>query len=1510
MHRSDVASALVSLGLGRLCLQPLYPAQLAAQRRASGSSGSSSSYSGSTAWLSYRLDDTILTSRPTWIDRSLSEQCNCLTERCPFRRSHALMGNDTVSGSARNLLSPVRSPSPTGFGAPAFSSPGSRPGSPAPGQLGMTSASAAPANPLSRHHHHNASSAVAAAAPTHFHLLLVPLNWVPPLCARVLSPVPTNDCYGKKLTAYTIQFGSGSGLFGLSSLHWYAVKRRRDFAALFALLQHACDRLSDGHLAARHHHRHHHHTHGLLGLSHHKPSGVSASAALMSPGLLCMHPSHALSAFKHTGKGYRLNHGYALSASAALATAPSASAAQDVQSATGDPRVQAASRSLQKPTHKQHNNQDGNGGPTRQHKRTPKPPSAAKKGSSSAAASTSAASAASSGSAAASSSAGVSSDVIALNSPLASLRHRLGAAASSLHNNHQHHLLSHHESGNSSSKATEGSTSLGDTAGADDIEFTVANPLAAVHQQKREGALMSAASSPFSSISDGVDDVSGSGGGDNEGGGLKGPPGYTLRLTASPVAGHAFDSPSSKTEHHHKGPATPVIAFAPAAGATGFFQTPSPAGLEGSKRHPLAVQLIAEDSDEDEDDDEALGGRGNADDGGGGESEFDDRPLLSRILPRALSGPSSGIPFAEARRLRCERFLQQVLSLPLAWEHPSVLEWLGLGKHAEQKGWEAVHTQHQQHVWLDKGGIIDGRTPTPAKPPRPPSSHKKKSQQQQQQIDAGVGREDSIHPTVRQNPLAVASSASDSGLRSPLLPKPPAQSKARCDSAAGSAASTLATPIRISPAFNANSGALEGVKSSSLSAEAMPVLPISRLLDYVLPGDVILFSCDNLPSRLQRGVTSCSFDHVGIVVDEHWREVLAADDRIGKAEVEAESEVVVKAANVISTHSDGNLDLSNIDATTTGTLVDDSSKQAASLSIVIQKPSEIGSSNTITGSNRNSSSVNLGILPGEMTPSKAAAKRAAVARFFGVSDDEASRAVASEIERAGQDDGAVVSSGNASGAVNATVAASEGATAASITGLHSGMRVSSSSVSLSSLAHQAVTSSPSGAVPVPTAAGASTGGDGASHTGPRRRRPSSMVSAAKPPAGVNVAARSDASSSSSGSAASADASTGGTTSASGRTRVDIPDVTLPAHKYSLQLLEATGEGVRVYKLVQRLAAYGNEYTHAIAIRRLLLPGEEEEEKDSDVSGSFGGGGGCDSPHCCVAHRPGSTGGLHQRAPPPHAQLAIGPSAAAHSLFSQGEHSSSKRNLLSAAASALSSSSPSPSTSASVATATGTVTARPTSLPRGGDSSSNDMAPLALFGAGSTTISSTSNPCTCSRTRRLRLALERRLATFMAEVQGLPYRLSPGKLLGRIPAHLAGGGGDNSGSGSDGAAAPPLDPSLALTQALASAVPVRPDYYCSELLAAAYQRMGILPLPSAAAAGVESALAASQPGSSSGRKPPAISPSSSSSSSSLTDPSAHWPNSWVSGGPVDRLLPPGCRLGPPVLLDTRSLPIGL
>ena len=484
--------------------------------------------------------------------------------------------------------------------------------------------------------------------------------------------------------------------------------------------------------------------------------------------------------------------------------------------------------------------------------------------------------------------------------------------------------------------------------------------------------------------------------------------------------------------------------------------------------------------------------------------------------------------------------------------------------------------------------------------------------------------------------------------------------------------------------------------------EAYAVVPLSQITSYALPGDVILFSCVNAPSTLQRLVTRCSYDHVGIVVDAAWQ-----------------NRIIPAPQSSVSCTSP-----------TDSRVADPASASLPNAHVSVSR----------TGNDAASSSMRR--------------SSTAALRFFGL-----------PTSNAGTDN----------------------------------LAPHFTTVAQFSIAN-------------PIAALRSTG------------------RAALPPDKQGIAAVVATRSLLSPSVISPVQS--GTRAQS--------QVSLP-HCYDLQLLEATGEGVRVYPLVARLRAYGNGYTHRIALRRLLLGGEEGMTATA-ASHS------CGRLDCRRLVRPGAI-----RLP---------------SL-----------------------------------SAIGSLPVWPSSPDVRAD-------------------------CVCTAIETARREFERRIGLFAAEATGRRYSLGA-KLL-RFPFHMrtpnsnasittfehsrsttcaCSSCGANS-SGATGTTNPlgyvcaaasygppetsqhlrvgghadvcmPMQPhksfamlaSRDVGDALASAVPVQQAYYCSELLAAAYQRAGLLP--------------------------------------SFLDARGFWPSAWVETGAVDRYLASsgaGARLDREVLIDSRSLSV--
>lgn len=278
------------------------------------------------------------------------------------------------------------------------------------------------------------------------------------------------------------------------------------------------------------------------------------------------------------------------------------------------------------------------------------------------------------------------------------------------------------------------------------------------------------------------------------------------------------------------------------------------------------------------------------------------------------------------------------------------------------------------------------------------------------------------------------------------------------------------------------------------------------------------------------------------------------------------------------------------------------------------------------------------------------------------------------------------------------------------------------------------------------------------------------------------------------------------------------------HAYDLQLLEASGDGVKCYPLVGRLRAYGTGYCHTIAVRRLLLAGEE----------------------CLV---PGSNSDQQDLSPKNYSAAtgdhASGVTGSASILRPCGDDCCMYKRRNTCA--------PLPPAAAAAAVA-------PTLVP----STRHEKG----LGTGSTPqsqrhprwsppLSSSSAGCPCAIVRAQRVAIESRIGAFIDSVKGkATYSLSLRKLMVQ-PAHFAAGrlqrsavtrtlrpadatavsaAGSTSGDDDDdaNAAAAALRSSAVLSCApylpppsLSAAIPL-PHYYCTEVMAAAYQCAGLIP----------------------------------------------------------------------------------
>jgi hypothetical protein len=294
----------------------------------------------------------------------------------------------------------------------------------------------------------------------------------------------------------------------------------------------------------------------------------------------------------------------------------------------------------------------------------------------------------------------------------------------------------------------------------------------------------------------------------------------------------------------------------------------------------------------------------------------------------------------------------------------------------------------------------------------------------------------------------------------------------------------------------------------------------------------------------------------------------------------------------------------------------------------------------------------------------------------------------------------------------------------------------------------------------------------------------------------------------------------------------VPPGYVHVHRYTLQLLESNSEGVRAYSLASRLSAYGNGYTHDIRVRRLMLPFEEVIPPDVEPEDAqWGGFVPCGSRCVMYMRKP-------QEQAAPRAEAVFTTSGSSATM-----RSSSRR------------------------------------LRDGG----------------------TSPGCPCRAAAVWRAALERRLGEFMSEVVSKPYLFGARKAL-QAPAHRT---VPASAAGRDRVSAPvtaatwdAVESSLLQPEFdayLKSATPAQPHYYCSELLAAAFMRMGLLPpsvTPLSAPESTGATAGLSSPSLWGGSAGPAA--------------ASYWPNAWTAGSAVDALLPLGCTLEAPILLDPRSM----
>lgn len=217
----------------------------------------------------------------------------------------------------------------------------------------------------------------------------------------------------------------------------------------------------------------------------------------------------------------------------------------------------------------------------------------------------------------------------------------------------------------------------------------------------------------------------------------------------------------------------------------------------------------------------------------------------------------------ERRRRKLYRWLDQVFSLSLCWNIPLVLEFLGLvdnnssptvitPTNATIKNNTSISTTGFGQLWSPKQSQQRKRTdsetkytavnPLVATLSYPPLASSK--------LDAsitGIPIEKTLSETRTIAPPLLPSVGTV-----PILP-----------------VSTETVPFSTTPPSIPTENETES--DVSIDSTGLPIIPISRVNDVLLPGDILLFSCKNTPSTLQRMATSCRYDHAGIVIDSAWK---------------------------------------------------------------------------------------------------------------------------------------------------------------------------------------------------------------------------------------------------------------------------------------------------------------------------------------------------------------------------------------------------------------------------------------------------------------------------------------------------------------------------------------------------------------------------------------------------------------------------------------------------------------
>lgn len=755
--------------------------------------------------------------------------------------------------------------------------------------------------------------------------------------------------------------------------------------------------------------------------------------------------------------------------------------------------------------------------------------------------------------------------------------------------------------------------------------------------------------------------------------------------------------------------------------------------------------------------------------------------------------------------------------------------------------------------------------------------------------------------------MSSASSASDMSSRA-SMPAPPLLEAAVI-------VDKLAPGGTSSPRNSATAGTSSSTGSAGASAGPR-VVHISRIRDFVRPGDVLLFKCDNFPSALQRTLTSCEYDHVGIVVDIAWRDRMYLQEELHAARMYASASAGAGMASALSQ----------------GTMQSSGTESRAPIPLRQASLHRLGVTSVSSDDYDGVASSTESPRPSPRKPP--VARSASAAKFLGISESELAVAAAATAARA------QVSSASFEGPPDAFAADYAAPTAAA----HApGGGSDGRSWSPDALEHGAEPAA--GGPPSPPWLKSPRSRSGSVSTS-SAVAPSLPVFCDLPAPSLPLAA--------SGMAplTHASASTGSLAASNARLLEAAA-----SHNYTLHILEASGDGVRSYPLIARLQSYGNGYTLKMSVRRLLLPGEEivalqttpspsgsasasgvatsssavvsggidfvsaamafarlrgwapcciscsslqrlslaTESKVSATQGAAPSSNGCPCFHAAIRRltlerrlgifmaqvdnlpyrligklapwqRPAHAVSTHALVVSPRQRplVRVGGAAAAAGAARASED---RKPLLEQHR-------PGGAAASPATVADGDAKASSSGSGSSGRKAMRSYSVVALDQAGQQPGGATASPVT---TTAGGAAATRATASVTSTRRTSSMRSTPSTGSTTPSAPML----------TDVRGAPlPVPQATPADLALVKAIPPARDYYCSELLAAAYMRMGLLPTDA-----VRSASAINFP-----------------LAASLTRPSTYWPNAWCTGGVVDALLPEGSRLDEEVLIDCTTTPL--